>query len=249
MDFVIIGATVLFALIGLVKGGAKMFFGLFMLLIIMVGSSFISAAVCPLFLKSEKDDAVTYTKAATVLMEPLGGALPSDGDFGTFLDTEVTKGADGVLYVGEVKLKDAVTQKVPYVGSFVASFVENAARPGETLRTTFAFKITEYIYETVLWLILVIALAIIRNIIRKKIYIYLDKHSIPSKIDRLIGLVLNGAILLVILWGVGALIAHFDDGTNWAHTADTFMINGMIANPLMTFNPFLKLMNVTLPVA
>lgn len=249
MDFVIIGAAALFALIGLVKGGAKMFFGLFLLLVIMVGSAFISAAVCPLFLKSEKDGAVQYTKAATVLMNPLANALPSDGDFGTFLDGEVTKDAEGVLYVDGQNLKEAVTEKIPYVGSFVASIVVKFACPGETLRTTFAFKITEYAYETVLWVLLVIFFAIIRNIIRKKIYVYLDKHSVSSKVDRLVGLVMNLAILLAILWGVGALIAHFDDGANWANTADNFMIKGMIANPLMTNNPFLKLMHITLPIA
>ena len=247
MDFVIIGLAVLFALIGLVKGGAKMFFGLFLLLVIMVGSAFISAAVCPLFLKNEKDGAVTYTKPATVLMDPIASKLPSGGDFGAMLDGEVTE-TDGVLYVDGVDLKQAITEKVPYVGSFVASFVVKAARPGETLRTTFAFKITEDAYEIVVWVLLVILLAIIRNIIRKKIYVYLDKHSFSSKIDRLIGLVMNLAILLAILWGVGALIAHFDDGANWANTADNFMINGMIANPLMTNNPLLKLMHITLPI-
>ena len=249
MDFVIIGVTVLFALIGLVKGGAKMFFGLFLLLVIMVGSAFISAAVCPKFLRTENDGAVEYTKAATVLMDPVSGWLPSGGDVGEMLDGVVTKDADGVLYVNDVNLKEAITEKVPYVGSFVASLVVKVASPGETLRTTVAYKATEYAYETVLWVLLVIIFAIIRNIIRKKIYVYLDKHPVSSKIDRLIGLVMNLAILLALLWGVGALIAHFDDGANWANTADNFMINGMIAEPLMTNNPFLKLMNITLPIA
>ena len=248
MDYVIIGAIVIFALIGLVRGGAKMFFGLFLLLIIMVGSSFLAAWACPLFLKNETDDSVTYTKAATIVMTPLEGVLPSDGDFGALLDTEVTSGPDGSYYVGEAKLSDVITEKVPYVGSFAASFVESAAHVGEPLRTTFAFKITEWIYEIVLWVNLVIALAIVRNIFRKKIYIYLDKHSGPSKLDRLIGLVFNLAILLVILWGAGALVAHFDNGSNWANTADNFMINGMIAKPLMCNNPLLKLMHITLPI-
>ena len=249
MDGIIIGAVVIFALIGLIRGGAKMFVGLFMLLIIMVGASFISSAICPLFLKSEKDGNVTYTKAATVLMTPLGGLLPSDGDFGTFLDTEVSKGPDGSYYIGEVKLADAVTEKVPYVGSFVASFVVAAAHVGEPLRTTFAFKMTEYIYEIFLWVNLVIALAIVRNIIRKKIYIFLDHNSIPSKVDRVLGMVLTLSLLLVILWGAGALIAHFDNGENWANAADNFMIKGVIANPLMCNNPLLKLMHITLPIS
>ena len=249
MDFVIIGVAVLFAIIGLVKGGAKLFFGLFMLLIIMVGAAFISAEVCPLFLRSEKNDTVTYTGAATVLMDPIGGAFPSGGDFGELLDAEVTKGEDGVLYIGETTLKEAVSQKVPYVGSSIASFVEKEAHPGETLRTTFAYKATEYIYETILWVILVIILAIIRNIIRKKIFIYLDHHSGPSKVDRVIGLVIMLAILLALLWGVGALIARFDDGANWAHSADNFMTEGVIAKPLMTNNPLLKLMGITLPIS
>ncbi len=250
MDFVIIGAVILFAIIGLVKGGAKMFFGIFMLLIIMVGSAFISSALCPLFLKSEKEDgSVSYTGMATALMEPLGGALPSDGDFGKILDVEVTRGPDGELYIEGVKLYDAVSEQVPYVGSGIAPVVTAAAHPGETLRTTASYLLTLYIYETALWVILVIILAIIRNIIRKKIYVYLDSHSGPSKIDRVIGLVLNLAILLVLLWGVGAVIAHFDDGANWANSADSFMLKGMIAKPLMTFNPFLKLIGITLPVA
>ena len=35
--------------------------------------------------------------------------------------------------------------------------------------------------------VLVIILAIIRNIFRKKLYVYLDSHPGPSKIDRVIG--------------------------------------------------------------
>lgn len=249
MDFVLIGAAVLFALIGLIKGGAKMFFGLFMLLIIMVGAAFASSAICPLFLKKETETSVEYTSAATVLMDPIAGLFPSDGEFGELLDTPVVLAEDGTPYVGEVSLTEVVTEKVPYVGSFVASFIANAAHNGEALRTTFAFKLTEYAYEIVLWIILVIILAIIRNIIRKKIYRFLDKHSAPSKIDRVIGLVLNLAILLALVWGAGALVAHFDDGSNWAYTANSFMTEGMLAGPLMSFNPFLKLMGVTLPVA
>ena len=242
MDFVIIGMAVLLALIGLFRGGAKMFFGLFMLIIIMVGAAFISSAICPLFLKSEQDDgSVNYTGAATVLMEPLGGVLPSDGDFGALLDKEVTRGPDGELYIEGENLADVISENVPYVGSGVAPFVVAASHAGETLRTSISYLLTQYIYETVLWVILVIILAIIRNILRKKLYVYLDAHPGPSKIDRVIGLVLNLAILLVLLWGVGVLMAHFDDGANWANSANTFMTSGTIAEPLMTFNPFLKL--------
>ncbi|GEM_PF-2446621 len=248
MDFVIIGAAVLFALIGLIKGGAKLFFGFFMLLVIMVGAAFISSALCPLFLESEKDGAVSYTGAAKVLMQPIGKALPSSGDFGTLLDTVVTKGEDSELYVGEITLKQAVTDHVPYVGSFIASFADKAAAPGVSLRTSLSYTATKYVYETAVWIVLVIILAIIRNIIRKKIYRFLDKNSAPSKIDRLIGLVFNLAILLVILWGAGAIVARFDDGANWAHAADEFMIKGAIAKPLMLNNPLLKLIHVTLPV-
>ena len=53
-------------------------------------------------------------------------------------------------------------------------------------------------------------------------------------------------ILLVILWGVGAIIARLDDGSNWASSANAFMTEGAIANPLMTNNPLLKIMGITL---
>lgn len=248
MDFVIIGAAILFALIGLIRGGAKMFFGLFMLLIIMVASAFISAAICPLVLRSEKDGKVEYTALATPLMDPIGNAIPSDM-FGDLLDTEIVKGEDGKLYVGEMALEEeALAEKVPYVGSAISPVLLGATHEGETLRTIIAYKATEYIYETALWVILVIILAIIRNIVRKKIYRFLDHHPGPSKVDRLLGVVLNLVILTVILWGAGALIAFFDDGSNWANDADAFLLNGVIAEPFMTNNLFLKLIDVTLPI-
>ena len=248
MDFVIIGAAVLFALIGLIKGGAKLFFGFFMLLVIMVGSAFLSSLICPLFLKSEKNGNVTYTGAATVLMKPLGNALPSGDGFGEFLDTVVLEGEDGELYVNEVPLKQSVKDKIPYVGDFLSSFVAKMAHNGETLRKTFSYQITLYIYETAVWIVLVIVFAIIRNIFRKKIFRFLDRHSGPSKVDRLIGVIFNLVILCAVFWGVGAIIANYDDGSNWAHAADNFMTKGVIAKPYMTNNPLLKLMHITLPV-
>ena len=249
MDFIIIGAVIVFALIGFLKGSAKMCLGLLMLLIIMVGSAFISAAVCPLFLKSEKDGEVTYTGAATFFMDKYEGIFPTDGEFGELLDAEITKDEEGTLYVNGVALKEEITEKVPYVGSFAASLSESEAREGITLRKTFAFKLTEYTYETIVWLVLVITLAIIRNILRKKLYVYLDSHPGPSKVDRVVGLVFGLVIMLAILWGVGTLIAHFDDGGNWANSADAFLIKGVLAEPLMTNNPVLKLIGVTLPVS
>ena len=249
MDFVLIGAAVLFAVIGLVKGGAKLFFGLFMLLVIMVGAAFISSAVCPLFLQSKSGDQLKPTAAATVLMKPIGSALPKDGTFGEFLDTAVTKGEDGSLYVGEKTVKDVLSEKIPYVGSFVAPFLEKTIAPSDSLRDALSFTAAKYIYEFALWIVLVIILAILRNIFRKKIYRFLDKNSGPSKIDRIVGLVLCLAFLLAVLWGAGLVIAHFDDGANWAHTADTFLLNGVISKPLFTANPLLKLIKVTLPVA
>lgn len=260
MDFVIIGTVVLFALIGFLRGGARIFFGIFMLLIIMAASAFASAAICPLFLKSGKGESTKYTGAATVLMKPLGKALPSDGAFGALLDTEVMQSEDGELYVltsvsGEdgyyfvpTKLQTAVEKDVPLVGSFVSSFVKDMARSGETLRTTFAYRLTLYIYETAVWIVLVVILAIIRNIIRKKIFRFLDNHRGPSVADRICGLVIVLAIWLALLWGTGVLIANFDDGENWAHSIDKFMTKGVIAKPLMVNNPLLKLINVKLPV-
>ena len=249
MDFVLIGAAVLFAFIGLFKGGAKLFFGIFMLLVIMVGTAFISAAVCPLSLQTKSGDTVKPTGAATVLMKPIDGLLPKDGAFGDLLNTVVTKGEDGVLYVGEKSLKSAVSENVPYVGSYLAPFVEKAAIPNAQLRESASFTIVKYIYETILWIILVIALVIARNIVRKKIFRFLDKNSGPSKIDRIVGLVTCLIFLLALFWGAGLVIAHFDDGANWAHAADTFILNGVISKPFFTFNPLLKLIHVTLPVA
>ena len=254
MDFIIIGGAVLFALIGLIKGGAKIFFGLFMLLVIMVGASFISAAVCPLVLQKNTDEGVVYTSAAQTIMSPIANALPTSGDFATLLDTEIVLGEDEVLYVGEsceVTLKAAISENIPVVGQYLASFVEKAAIPGTTLRTSIAYNLTRYICEIILWVILVIALVIVRNIVRKKIFIFLDdkKHAAFSKIDRAIGAVVTLVIFLAILWGAGVIIARFDDGSNWANKADAFLLNGVIAQPFMQANPLLKLINVTLPVA
>ena len=249
MDFVIIGLTVAFAVIGLIKGGAKLFFGLFMILVIAVGAAFISAAVCPLFLKSEKDDAVTFYAPATLLMNPIGNALPKKGEFGDLLNTAVTKGEDGALYVGEKALKEIVSDKVPYVGSFIAPLVEKATVPSDSLRKSLSFTIVKYIYEFVVWGILFITLLILRSIVRKKIYRFLDHNSGPSKIDRVLGVIMMVAVLLAVFWGAGLAIAHFDEGEeNWAHTVDTFLLNGVISEPLFKHNPLLKIIDVTLPV-
>ena len=239
MDFIIIGAAVLLALIGLIRGGAKMFFGIFMLLIIMVVSAFISAAICPLFLKSEKaDGSIEYTSAATLIMDPVKDMISVDGDI---LDIEVEKKGD-TLYLGDVPLDEAVGEGVPVVGPYLAVVVNTFANPGETLRITLAYKIAEYAYELVLWIILVIILAIIRNIFRKKIYRYLDHHPGPSKIDHLLGVVLNLVILLVLFWGVGTLVAYFDSGDNLLTDANAFLTQGVIAQPFMEANPLLKLL-------
>ncbi|MCR4726482.1 MAG: hypothetical protein K5753_04595 [Clostridia bacterium] len=249
MDFVIIGLTVAFAVIGLIKGGAKLFFGLFMILVIAVGAAFISSLVCPLFLKTGKGNEVKFTPPATVLMNPIGNALPKGGEFGDLLDTPVKYKEDGALYVGEKALKEIVSEKVPYVGSFVAPLAEKAAVPSDSLRKSLSFVIVKYIYEFVVWLILGIALLILRNVIRKKIYRFLDHNSGPSKIDRVLGVIMMVAVLLAVFWGAGLAIAHFDDGEgNWAHTADTFLLNGVISEPLFKNNPLLKIINVTLPV-
>ena len=252
MDFVIIGGLIAFGLIGIWKGGARLFFGFFMLLIIMVGSAFISAAVTPHILKKDTDAGVEFTAPAQVIMTPLGNAFPSDGDFAILLDTELTLGEDEELYIGDsgYKLKDVLSNNIPVVGQFIASFVIKAAIPGMSLRESVTYTLTSYIYEIVIWVILVIILAIIRNILRKKLCTFLDdkNHSALSKIDRVLGFVLNAVIFLAILWGAGAVIARFDDGANWANGVDTFFLNGAIAGPIMQNNPLLKLINVTLPV-
>ena len=254
MDFIIIGGALLFAFIGIVKGGAKIFFGLFMLLVIMVGASFISAAVCPLFLQKNTDEGVVYTSAAQTIMSPIANALPSSGDFSTLLDTEIVLGEDNVLYIGEagdIPMKSAVSENIPVVGQYLASFLEKTAIPGTTLRTSVSYNIARYICEIILWVILVIALAIVRNIIRKKVFVFLDdkKHATFSKIDRVLGAVITLVIFVALLWGAGAVIARFDDGSNWAYKADSFLLNGVIAKPFMQANPLLKILNVTLPVA
>ena len=235
MDYVIIGAAVLFALIGLWKGGAKLFFGLFMLIIIMVGAAFLSSLIAPKVLTKETEEGIEFTTPATVLMSPLGGLLPTDGEFGEILNTTVVQGEDGELYVKDTEytVDEVFGTGMPEIWPYVAPIVKSAIVPGITLRDSVSYTMTRYIYEIVIWVILVIILAIIRNIIRKRIFIWLDAkdHSAMSKVDRLLGVVLNLVILLAIFWGAGALVARFDNGANWAHEANNFMTN----NPLLKF--------------
>ena len=247
MDYIIIGAAVLFALIGIWKGGAKLFFGLFMLIIIMVGSAFLSSMIAPKILTKETDAGVEFTSPATVLMPPLGGLLPTDGDFGAILNETVHEDENGNLYIVDTDhtIDSVFSAGMPEIWTYVGPIVKSAIIPGITLRESLAYTMTRYIYEIGIWVILVIILAIIRNIIRKKIFLWLDmkEHSTMSKIDRLVGLALNLAILLALFWGSGALVARFDNGANWAHTANSFMTTGTVAEPFMTNNPILKLID------
>ena len=251
MDIVIIVAILLFALIGMLRGGARMFFGFFLLLIIMLCSSFISVWICPHLLRTETDDGVSYNVVARALMTPIESVLPSGGGFGELLDEEVTKGDDGKYYIGEATLDEAMTEAIaiPYVGGLIASFAETAAHNGESLRTSIAFLFVDYTLEVIVWVNLVIMLAIIRNIFRKKLYIYLDKNFTPNMVDRGIGTAFSLVILLVLLWGIGAWFAHFDNGSNWANGVDTYLTTkGPLCSFIMVHNPFLKLMHVTIPI-
>ncbi len=173
--------------------------------------------------------------------------MPSDGELGTVLDTAVTF-TDGVAYIGDINLTEAVSDKIPYVGSFVASLAENVVQDGETLRVSVSFLIVKIALGAIIWLVLFIILIIIRNVIRKKVFNWLDRSSGPSKLDRLLGFIISAAIALALIWGAGAVTARFDDGDgNWANKADTFMYEGTIASPLMENNPILKLLGIELP--
>lgn len=238
-DYILIGGVILFALIGLIRGGAKMFFGLFLLVIIMVAASFLSGWLCPLILKKDADGTVEYTRAATILMDPIGEKLPL-GD--SVFDEPIVKGEDGVYYVADQPLSDACA-KIPFVGSVLYPVLEPILVPGQSVRTIFAYKITEYIYEFVLWLVLVIVLVIVRNIFRKKVYRFLDNHSLSSKIDRLIGAIVSVAIFLVIFWGVGTVFTRLSgDNGGWADKALSVVTEGVIAEPVQNANPFLLIL-------
>jgi len=253
MDFIIIGGLILFALFGLLKGGAKILLGIFTLVLIMIASAFISSALCPVLLQRKTADGIEYTGMAHVIMDPIGNALPSGDGFSSMLDAKIVLGPDEVLYVGEecdVTLKDAISKNIPVVGQYIASFAEKMASPGTSLRNSISYTVARFLYEIVIWVVLVIVLAIVRNILRKKIFRWLDdkKHATMSKVDRVIGLVINVLIFLVIIWGIGALVARFDDGSNWANSIDAFFLNGPISKAFMSGNPFLKMMHITLPV-
>jgi len=254
MDYVLIGGALLFAIIGIWKGGAKIFFGFFMLLIIMVGAAFISASVTPLFLTKNTAEGVEYTAPAQAIMSPVGGMLPSGEEYEALLDTNIVLGEDGVLYVGadaDVPVKNVVSENVPVVGPYLASFIEMSAEPGTTLRTSISYTAARFAYEIVIWVVVVIILAIIRNVIRKKIFHWLDdkNHATMSKIDRIIGLFVNVAIFVALMWGFGAVVARFDDGSNWAYSLDNMFFAGMISKPFMTMNPLLKLLGIALPAS
>lgn len=248
MDIVIIAVAALFSLIGIIKGCAKIAFGIFALLIIAVGCGFAAYYISPMMLSTEEAGVRQYNSTSEKFMDKIGGMLPSDGEFGTALDTTVTF-TDGVAYIGEVKLTDAISEKIPQVGSFVASLSKYVVQDGETLRVSVSFLIVEIALGVIIWLVLFIILVIIRNVIRKKIFAWLDKSSAPSKIDRLLGFILSAAIALALIWGSGGVTAKFDDGDgNWANKADTFMCEGKIASPLMENNPLLKILGIELPI-
>jgi len=245
-DFILIGGVLLFAIIGLVRGGAKMFFGLFMLLIIMLIASFLSGLICPLLLKSEKDGSVQYTSTATRMMDSIGEKLPLDEEL---YNTPLVKGSNGVYYVGETSLDSALAAEAG-VGTVLYLVVEEDLAEGQTLRTILSYKVTEYIFELIAWVILVILLAILRNIVRKKIYLYLDNHSVPSKIDRGIGLVLNLVIIVSIFWLVGFFLVKLDgEGDSIVSGAVSVVTKGKVAGPFHKINPLLTLAQRSLPSA
>lgn len=250
MDIIVIVFIALLGIIGLIKGGAKMFFGLFMLIVIAVGAAFAASAISPYILTKGKGVGRTYTSAATILMNPIGKALPSGGKMGECFDQTMTVTENGeVTLSGGSTLKEGMAGSIPYAGDIAASFVQPNAFDGSTVRNCIAYTITRYVYEAVIWLVLFIILIIIRNLIRRKIYAWLDNNSTPSAIDHFLGLIATIAFALVLLWGVLAILARLDNGGNWATKATEFMMNGKISNFVVyKINPFLKLMKLKLPV-
>lgn len=261
IDYVLIAILFIGIIIGLRKGIAGIFFGFFGFLIIGVALGIIVNLTAPYIVYTDKDTGALSSIGDSVY-QPIFGMFPSDGAAGDMLQSPIIVEEDGTLRLQltinidgapvenptlEQIIQNSVsfipenvlTPSLPYVTAVIKPFVRN----GQTLAQALAERLTIYAIGTVMWFVGSIVLTIIKNIIRRRVYKWLDSHSTASKLDRVAGMAIVSLIIVCIVWSAGLFLKIQEDaGKDWAISANnTISENTLVVNGLNNANPLILL--------
>ena len=88
-------------------------------------------------------------------------------------------------------------------------------------------------------------MTIIKNIIRRRVYKWLDNHHTASKLDRVGGMAFVTILIVCIIWGAGFLIkVQSEGGQDWAISANDYVNNNsLVLKELNNTNLFVMIMD------
>ncbi len=258
IDIVFLVILLIAVLIGLKKGLAGVFFGFFGFIIIGVALGFVVNLTAPFIVYSDKDTGVLSNIGETVY-SPISELFPSDGAAADLFQSPIIIEDDTIrlgitVTIGDDLVENPTLEQIlqanisfipeqimPYLTGFIKSF----ARDNQTLASALGEKLTIYIVGSAMWFIGAIVLTIIKNLIRRRVYKWLDNNKTASKLDRVGGMAFVTVLIICIIWGAGLFLkVQSDGGQDWAVSANSYVSdNSLLIKELNNSNLFIMIMD------
>ena len=205
-DIAFLAILLLGLILGLIRGVAKSFKGLFLTVAIILSALLLVGLTMP----KAREIAVFDQLDATIVEKSAG--------WGEAFSSPLYKNEDGSFYV-EVAGEGGETEKVPLsnVGGFkgkIANFLAErfVTDEGQSLGKVAADYITNIVVAVACFVVFCIALSIVAWLIRK---LFEKMHDTENKalkaIDRILGALVSAALTLLFLLVVLAVFHIFDD--------------------------------------
>lgn len=258
VDIVLLVILLLAIIIGLKKGAAGIFFGFFGFLIIGVILGFVVNLTAPYIVFTDKEADIKST-IGEAIYEPVYNMFPSDGMAGDLFHSPIIIDGDTIrlettIVINEQNIENPSLEQIlsstesvipEQAFSVVTGFLKLLVKDGQTLAQTLSNMLTIYAVGTVMWIVFAFILTIIKNLIRRKVYKWLDNHSSASKLDRAVGMAITTVIIICILWGAGLFLkVQEDGGQDWAASANTYINeNTTIVKGLNESNLFIMILD------
>lgn len=254
IDIVLIVIAVITLIIGLWKGATGVLLGFIGTLVIAVGVAICVALLTPTItyqdpkIGLQNDESVNYgyTSMFYSLFKPINNSISSGEN--EILNAQLIKENDTLVLYGAFgengemttkKFSEVVVESVPFMSnilgadslSFLDSILLKYGKEGMTVSHSLSQMATTVAMGAIFWFVGFLVLFIIKRVLRHVLFKFLDSHSLASKIDRLVGMVLMVAVVVVIAW---AAISFVDHNANVYGIAESF--DGVLEkNAIMKF--------------
>jgi len=252
LDIVIIVLAILSIIIGLYKGLAGAVFGFLGTLICLAlglvagyflspfavfnqdrtainsESSLVTAIYTPI---SDSVSGLSPVFSAEIISTENGVTISYEGNTMSLAEALESAGGDNAILSAVMK----------YTGSILPTIVASNAVLGMTVGQVMGIFVTRLAFTGIIGLSIFIVLFIVKRIIRRSLFKWLDAHSTPSKVDRALGAVFLVVLLLAIIWTAGYFM--FGKGGE-GNSITAYVESSPITYKLMTTaNPILLIIN------